>query len=132
MSPDEKAIRAAVDQWHRATAEGDVATVLAKMVEDVIFLVPGKPPMEGRNSFEKGLRKVLESNRIESSGDIQDIQVAGDLAYAMTFLTVRMIPLSGDHESARSGHTLSIFRKQTNGSWLLARDANLLPPPGET
>jgi uncharacterized protein (TIGR02246 family) len=131
MSTDETAIRAVVDQWHRATADGDVATVLSKMIKDVIFLVPGKPPMEGRDKFEEGLRKVLESNRIESSGDIQDIQVAGDLAYALTLLTVRMIPLSGDQESVRSGHTLSIFRKQTNGSWLLARDANLLPPPGK-
>jgi uncharacterized protein (TIGR02246 family) len=130
MSTDEKAIRAVVDQWHRATAEGDVAAVLAKMVEDVMFLVPGQPPMEGRDKFEEGLRKVLASHRIDSRGDIQDIQVAGDLAYAMTLLTVRMIPLSGDQESVRSGHTLSIFRKQTNGAWLLARDANLLPPPG--
>jgi uncharacterized protein (TIGR02246 family) len=126
---DERAIRDVVDQWHRATREGDVERVLALMAEDAMFLVPGKPPMEGRAAFGKGLRKVLQSNRIESSGENQELRVSGDLAYAMTLLSVRMVPLSGDADIDRSGHTLTIFRKQRDGSWLLSRDANLLPPP---
>lgn len=130
MNADEKAIRDVVDRWHRATAKGDVETMLAQIVDEAVFLVPGKPPMEGRDTFEKGLRKLLESNRLESSGEIQDLQVSGDLAYAMTLLNVRIIPLSGDQESVRSGYALSIFRKQADGSWLLARDANLLRQQG--
>ena len=29
----------------------------------------------------------------------------------------------------RTGHTLTLFRKLDTGAWVLARDANLMPPP---
>jgi ketosteroid isomerase-like protein len=82
--------------------------------------------MKGRSSFEKGLRGLLKSHRLESSGDIQEVHVSGDLAYCWTFLTVRMTPLFGGESSHRSGSALSIFRK-SSGTWALVRDANLLP-----
>ena len=128
MNADEKAIRDVVALWHRATAAGDVDTVLGLMVEDVMFLVAGKPPMEGRATFEKGLRGLLKTHRVESTGEVQEVRVCGDLAYCRTFLKVRMTPLSGGPAMDRSGSTLSIFGKQADGAWRLVRDANLLPP----
>ena len=128
MKADEQAIRHLVAQWHRATAAGDVDTVLGLMAEDVVFLVAGKPQMKGRGTFEKGLRGLLKSHRVESSGDVQEVRVSGDLAYCWTSLTVRMTPLSGGGAVERSGSALSILRKQANGSWVVVRDANLLPP----
>ena len=127
MSTDEQAIRDLVALWHNATARGDVDTVLLLMAEDVIFLVAGKPPMRGRSSFEQGLRKLLTSHRIESTGDVQEIEVSGNLAYCWTNLTVRVVPLAGGNATVRSGSTLSIFHKLPGGSWVLVRDANLLP-----
>jgi len=50
MSSDEQAIRSLVALWHSATASGDVETVLSLMAEDVVFLVAGRPPMQGRGS----------------------------------------------------------------------------------
>jgi uncharacterized protein (TIGR02246 family) len=127
MTTDEQAIRNLVAKWHRATAAGDVDSILGLMAEDVVFLVAGKPPMKGRSSFEKGLRGLLKSHRVESSGDVQEVLVSGDLAYCWTLLKVRVTPLAGGSANERSGSTLSILRKQANGSWVLARDANLLP-----
>ncbi len=128
MSTDEQAIRNLVEQWHRATAAGDVDTVLRLMAEDVVFLMAGKPPMKGRSTFELGLRGLLTSHRVDSRGEVQEVEVSDDLAYCWTLLTVRVMPLSGGDAKVRSGSALSIFRKQTNGSWVLVRDANLLPP----
>jgi uncharacterized protein (TIGR02246 family) len=128
MNADEQAIRNLVTRWHAATATGDVDTILGLMSEDVVFLVPGKPPVKGRSTFEKELRGLLKSHRITSSGDVQEVKVSGDLAYCWTVLRVRMAPLAGGGTSDRSGSTLSIFRKQADGSWALVRDANLLPP----
>jgi uncharacterized protein (TIGR02246 family) len=128
VKADEQSIRNLVAQWHRATAAGDVDTILGLMAEDVVFLVAGKAPLKGRSTFEKGLRGLLKSHRVESSGDVQEVQVSGDLAYCWTLLTVRMTPLSGGRANERSGSALSILRRQANGSWVLVRDANLLPP----
>jgi uncharacterized protein (TIGR02246 family) len=128
VTADESDIRALIKRWHSATAEGDVDTVVTLMSEDVEFLVPGKDPMRGRNAFAEGLRGLLKAHRIQSSGDVQEVQVSGDLAFALTRLEVRVIPLGTGEENARFGYALSVFRR-SNGGWLLARDANLLPSP---
>jgi uncharacterized protein (TIGR02246 family) len=128
MSRDEDAIRSLVAEWHRATAAGDVDAVLRLMAEDVVFLVAGKPPMKGRRVFEQGLRTLLASHRVESTGDVQEIEVSGDLAYCWTILTVRVTPLAGGSSNQRQGSALSVLRRQSDGSWVLTRDANLLAP----
>lgn len=128
MIADEKPIRDLVERWHRATAEGDVDTVVSLMSEDVEFFVPGRDPLRGRAAFGEGLRTLLKTHRIHSSGDVCDVRVSGDLAVALTRLAVRVIPLGSGEESTRSGYALSVFNR-INGRWLLVRDANLLPPP---
>lgn len=117
-----------MSEWHRATAAGDVEAVLPLMTEDVVFLVAGKPPMRGRSAFEKQLRELLASHRVESTGEIQEVEVSGDLAYCWSVLKVAITPQAGGDSLVRSGSAVSILRKQPTGSWALVRDANLLPP----
>jgi uncharacterized protein (TIGR02246 family) len=100
------------------------------MSEDATFLVPGQPPMKGRREFEHQLRNILQLHRIESSGEVQEIAVSGDLAYCWAVLKVKMIPLAGGEAMERSGNVLSIFRRQADGSWVLIRDANLIAAVG--
>ena len=126
MTPDEQAIRDVVATWHRATAAGDIGTVLGLMADDAVFLVAGHPPMRGRAAFAAGLRNVLAGHRIESAGNVNEIEISGALAYCWTTLTVRVIPITGGNPMVRMGSALSIFRKQPDGRWVIARDANLL------
>lgn len=123
---DEQAIRNLIATWHRATAAGDVATVLTLMSEDVVFLSPGRPPARGREAFGKGLRELLDNVRIESSGEVQEVRVSHGLAYAWTHLSVTVVPKSGGNVMRRSGDALTIFRKQPAGNWVAIRDANML------
>lgn len=132
MRKDEQEIRDLIALWHHASAEGDVDKVLGLMSDDVVFLVAGMEPMGGRSAFGKGLRDVLASYRIETSGDVQEVKVSGDMAYAWSFLNVQMTPLAGGETSKRSGNALSIFHRQADGSWQLTRDANLLTVQSET
>ena len=126
MNTEEQAIRRLVAQWHSATAAGDVETVLGLMAEDVVFLVPGQAPMKGRSAFEKGLRGLLTSHRLESTSDIQEVYVSGDLGYCWSLLTVRITPLSAGNAVVRKGSALSIVRKRANEEWVVVRDANML------
>ncbi len=126
MTQDQLAISRLVARWHSATAAGDVDAVLGLMAEDVVYLVPGQPPMKGRGNFEKGLRILLSTHRLESTSDIQEIYVSGDLGYCWSVLNVRVTPLSGGDAMERNGSALSILRKRTDGKWEVVRDANLL------
>ena len=125
MPDDERAIRELVQSWLAASQKGDLQTVLSLMTDDVIFMVPGQNPF-GKEAFaasSKGLKDV----RFEASNDIKEIKLLGDWAYLRNYLEVTMTP-PGGAPLRRSGHTLTILRKEPDGRWLVARDANLLAP----
>jgi uncharacterized protein (TIGR02246 family) len=122
----EAEIRELIATWMRASATGDVMTLSELMAVDVVFLVPGQPPMRGRETFLKSFQSLLPKFRIEGASDVQEIQVIGDWAYCWTQLSVTMTPVNGGSRSRRSGNTLTILRREPNGHWVIFRDANLL------
>ncbi|MFM8725224.1 MAG: DUF4440 domain-containing protein, partial [Planctomycetaceae bacterium] len=63
--------------------------------------------------------------RFESVSEIQEVVVAGDLAYLWNRLAIAITLPGADRPIERSGNTLSVFRR-VDGRWLLSRDANLL------
>jgi ketosteroid isomerase-like protein len=69
----------------------------------------------------------MKGARIESNADLEECIVSGNVACTRTRLTVAITAPDGQVSRA-SGYTLSFFRKQQDGRWLLARDANLLTP----
>lgn len=132
MSPDEKEIRELVATWMSATKAHDTEKVLSLMTEDVVFLVPGQPPMK-KTDFAKlaAAQAEKQAPTFEGTSEIQEVTVMGDWAFMWTKLRVVATPPNGAAPTARSGHTLSVLRKQ-GGKWLLARDANLLSPEKST
>ena len=128
MTPDEQAIRNLISTWMTATAENDLDRILPLMAEDVVFLTPGQEPMRGRETFAAASRANSGKMNIETSGGPVEIQVSGELAYAWTNLSVTITPRNGGTRMQRAGATLSVFRKNAHGDWVLFRDANLLVP----
>ena len=123
MTDDERAIRELVATWMAASQAGDTQTVLSLMADDVVFMVPGREPF-GKAAFaaaSEGMKGV----RMEGTSDIREIQVLGDWAYLRSHNTVTMTPPAGE-PVRRAGYTLTILRKQPDGKWRLARDANLV------
>lgn len=131
MPTDEEEIRELVMTWMEATKAGDTEKVLSLMTDDVVFLLPGQPPMLGKASFAAAAgaapREKGKAPEIDGRSEIQEIQIMGDWAFMWTKLKVTVTPPDGAPTMMRAGHTLSILRK-LSGQWLLARDANLLAP----
>ena len=131
MPNDEQLIRDLIAVWMTASAKGDLQTILTLMDEDVVFLIPGQPPMRGRDAFAASFSKMpLDRFRLEVTSNIQEIQVNGDWAYCWTHLTVNMTPAGSANTASavtlnpepptsnpkvpprRSGYTLSIKATQ--------------------
>jgi uncharacterized protein (TIGR02246 family) len=123
MTEDERAIRELVDTWLAASKAGDLATVLNLMTDDVIFMVPGRKPF-GKEAFAAA-SEGMKNLRIEGTSAIEEIQVLGDWAYLRNYIEMTVSPPDGK-PVRRSGYTLTILRKEHDGRWRLARDANLL------
>ena len=109
--------------WMLASQAGDFQTVLSLMADDAVFMVPGREPF-GREAFtaaSQGMKDV----RMEGTNEIRELEVLGDWAYLRAYIEVAMTPPRGQ-PVRRAGYTLTILRKQPDGRWLLARDANLM------
>lgn len=128
MQSDEEQIRQLVTTWMAAAKAGDVDTVLSLMAEDVVFLMPGRPPMRKRE-FAAAARAQATGTapRFDGTSEIQEIKVVGDWAFMWTRLTVIATPPDGSPPIEHAGHTLTVLNKD-HGKWVLARDANLLSP----
>ena len=123
---DEHRIRELVATWMREASAGNTSAVLDLMTDDVVFLRPGHPPMR-KAEFAKGA-EAQESGKaptFDGTSEIEEIQVLGDWAFMWTQLEVVAKPPIGGTPTKRSGHTLTILRKE-GGRWKIARDANML------
>jgi uncharacterized protein (TIGR02246 family) len=143
---DKNAIREVIETWIRASAEGDIDRIIGLMAVDVVFLLPGQPPMRGRDTFAAAFRSIIGKVRIEGTPDIQEIHIAGDYAFCWNHLSVTITPITGDPPgrhagpfrrefteslkekliTRRAGPILSVFRREPDGRWVLFRDANML------
>ena len=127
METDEEQIRRIMEDWRRSTLEGDLNAVLALMTDDVVFLTWGNPPMT-KKDFADGFGKFAGKIRVDSAQEIKDLHASGDVAYAWSYISVVMTSMESGSTTKRAGHVLTVFRKSSSGSWLLARDANLMAP----
>ena len=123
---DEQKIKQLIEQWRRCTEAGDVEGLLALTADHAVFLTPGSAPIT-KAAFAASFRKMSAKARIEPRQQVKDLGISGDLAYAWSHMTVTFIPKAGGGvRTERSGHVLSIFRRNSDGSWQLARAAKLI------
>lgn len=123
MTEDEQAIRAVVADWMAASRAGDTEAVLALMTDDVVFMVPGREPF-GREAFAKASAGQA-GMRIEGTSEIVELKVLGDWAFTRNHIDITVTP-EGAEPIRRAGYTLTLFHKEADGRWRLARDANLV------
>ncbi|WP_431856175.1 YybH family protein [Azospirillum sp.] len=123
MSDDAEAVREVVATWMAASKNGDVAAVLALMTDDVIFMVPGQEPF-GKDVFAR-LSDGMGNMRLEGTSEILELQVLGHWAFVRNHIELQITPPAGE-PIRRSGNTLTLLRKDADGQWRIARDANLL------
>lgn len=126
MTTDEQQIRDLIAAWLEASKANDTAAVLRLMTDDVVFMVPGRPPF-GKAEFAEAARAQSSQHmQIEGDHQVLELQVLGDWAFMRAHLQVT-IRLTDKPPVVHAGNTLTLFRRQ-EGRWLLARDANLLVP----
>jgi len=125
VTADEDAITAVVDQWMEATRQGDLDTVLSLMTDDVVFMVPGSEPF-GKERFAE-VSRTMKDTKIDGTSRIIEMKVMGNWAFVRNLITLTITP-EGGTPMMRSGYTLTLLRKNGDGLWKLARDANLVGP----
>ena len=127
MGPDERAIREAHSTWIDAVNAGDLVCLLSFMADDVVFLNPGQQPI-GRDGFSPGFSAAHQQSRINCISALEDVVVVGEVAYTLSRDSLSATPRAGGEALQLAGHRITVYRKQPDGRWLLARDAHTLSP----
>lgn len=125
MGSDEHAIREVHTTWIDAVNAGDLACLLGLMADDVVFLSAGRAPF-GREGFPAGFSGAHQEFRLRCVSEVEEIEVAGDMAYTRCRDSLTLTPRAGGATTALAGHRLTIYRQQPDRRWLLARDAHTL------
>jgi uncharacterized protein (TIGR02246 family) len=123
VTDDERMIRELVDAWMAASRRGDIEGVMAMMTQDVVFMTPGRPPF-GRQEFAAGAES-MKGVAMDGRSDIQEIEIFGDRAWIRNHIDMTLTR-PGAGVQRFSGPILSILRKESDGRWRLARDANFV------
>jgi uncharacterized protein (TIGR02246 family) len=125
MEPDERAIRGVHSSWIDGVNAGDLGCLLSLMTEDVAFLNPGQAPV-GRDGFSAVFPAAHEQSRISCRSELEEVVVVGEVAYTLSRDSLSVTPRAGGEAMKLAGHRLTVYRKQPDGRWLLARDADTL------
>jgi uncharacterized protein (TIGR02246 family) len=125
MGSDERAIRQAHTTWIDAVNAGDLDRLLSLMADDVVFLNPGRAPID-RDGFPAGFSTAHRQSRISCISELEEVVVVGEVGFTLCRDSLSVTPRAGGEATELAGHRITIYRKQSDGRWLLARDANTL------
>lgn len=130
MRSDEQEIREVHSTWMGAVNAGDLARLLTLMADDVVFLGPGQAPF-GRDGFSANFSAAHQRIQFHCNSELEEVVVVGVVAYTRCRDTLSVTPLAGGETTRLAGHRMTVYRKQLDGRWLLARDAHTLSPVEE-
>lgn len=124
---EEEHVRESHAAYIKAVNAADLDGVLALMTDDVVLINPSQAPF-GRDLFPQGFRGGHAMFELRCVSEIEEVVVAGDVAYTRCHDSLSLKPRDGGAASAMAGYRLSIYRRQADGRWLLARDMHALAP----
>jgi uncharacterized protein (TIGR02246 family) len=127
MGSDEQAIREVHATWIDAVNAGDLVRLLTLMADDVVFLNPSQAPF-GRDEFPVGFSAAHQQSRIRCISELEEVVIVGEVAYTLCSDSLSVTSRAAGEAMELAGHRITIYRKQPDGRWLLARDANTLSP----
>ncbi|MBW8757634.1 MAG: SgcJ/EcaC family oxidoreductase [Burkholderiales bacterium] len=127
MHPDEQAIRDVHATWIAAVNAGDLAELQGLMTHDAVFMNPGSEAV-GPDGFPAGFGRAQRQFQVRCVSEPREVAISGDLAYVCSRDSLSLMPRDGGQPLALAGDRLTVYRKEPDGRWRLARDAHTLSP----
>ena len=127
MNSDEQAIHAFNTIWIAAVNAGEIERLLGMITDDLVLVSSGQEPC-GREGFIRVFTDAHRTVRIDCRSELKEVVVVGDVAYSRARDTLAVTPLDGGDAARLAGHRMTVYRKQPDGAWRMARDMHTLMP----
>ncbi len=87
----------------------------------LMILPPNAPPFGGMETIRSIYKTEFGSNDFDITITTEEIHVSGDLAYSHSFWKGSMNPKDGSEPIVFDNKALSIYKRQSDGSWKIWR-----------
>ena len=110
----------------------DHGQVLAMMTDDVVFIAPNSPAIEGKDAVSPWVAGYFEAFKTRWQKTPVEFVVAGDWAFERYSYRVVDTPRAGGPTLVDTGNGINIYHLEEDGVWRVARDTwasdQALPP----
>ncbi len=120
-SADIAAIRSIIQAWNAGWNTSNAAALASLFTDDAVLMPQGQPAMIGRESIAAAYRSVFEEVAVKGSGEILEIEVAGEWAFYRSTYQLTALPKAGGDPVHDAGKAVHILKRQRDNSWKIAR-----------
>jgi uncharacterized protein (TIGR02246 family) len=132
---DIQALRDTEAAWVKDAATKDVDKFVAHYTDDASVLLPNAPIITGKDAIRNALKPIMADPNfvLQFSSTKQDVGKGGDLGYTVGSYTMTLTNPKDNKPITDKGKYITIFRKQTDGSWKAVSDMlnSDMPAPAE-
>jgi uncharacterized protein (TIGR02246 family) len=120
---------AAIQKMHEkdiaATLAGDMATLTEQWTDDAVRLQQGAPPDIGKAAIRAANDRFKSAKPgmkvLSYVPEIKETTIVGDWAFEWGYFTATYVEAPGGEEKRIRAKLLTVLKKQSDGSWKVAR-----------
>lgn len=130
---DAEAVTKAFADFNADIVAKDLTAIRGHYADDAVMVLPGEPPFEGVEAIMADYQAFASDPAGKYMPGTQSTHVgaAGDIAYGELDYQVTYTNPETKAVETVSRYNLTVYRKQPDGSWKVARDVNTeLPKAG--
>lgn len=118
-------------RWNKAYEDGDAEALAGMYADDAALANPGEQLVRGKEAIRKATATFATDPNLKVAFAANRIQVAqaGDLAYSRGNYTMTMTNPETRNPETSTGHYLTVWQKQSDGSWKAVEDFITPGPP---
>jgi uncharacterized protein (TIGR02246 family) len=117
---DAEAIQALYAAYGQAVTSGDAETWLAIFTDDVVIMPPDEAGFTGKEALRSWGQPYFDQFDMQATPSTQEIQVAGEWAFAVDEYTFQATPKEGGEAAEERGKGIAVLRRQPDGTWKIA------------
>ena len=119
---DIAAIKEKLKQYAVTINAGDFDRWISLWTDNGVQMPPNTPARIGKEKIWAEMKPAFDQYIIKMTINNEETRVSGNLGFARGTYTESLIPKTGGETEKYDGKYLTIFEKQADGSWKVARD----------
>ncbi len=127
VEADITAIKETLNQYAIACNNGDFDLWISLWTDDGVLMSPDAPSVIGKELIRETVKPTFDQMTLDIAiTSLEDVKVYGDLGLTCCNYKLDVTPKAGGEtiHAMRDGKALTLYERQSDGSWKIAYDCN--------